>query len=150
MAQLPYGPRPPPVVPVPLHATAGWQGDGKACEDIDECALKIDGCDQVCVNTPGSYRCDCHSGYTLVSQEKVKPFLSFSSRAESGIVEWRPALSLPQSPACLPACLQHGGIGGPGLCIPSSMPSFTRIPAWLITLITIGTLAGIGGLGSQS
>lgn len=24
------------------------------------------GCDQVCDNTPGSYRCECHKGYTLV------------------------------------------------------------------------------------
>ena len=44
---------------------AGWEGDGHTCKDIDECALGISGCDQICINTPGSYRCDCNPGYTL-------------------------------------------------------------------------------------
>lgn len=44
---------------------AGWQGDGHMCADIDECALGISGCDQICINTPGSYHCDCNTGYTL-------------------------------------------------------------------------------------
>ncbi|CAL4109769.1 unnamed protein product, partial [Meganyctiphanes norvegica] len=29
--------------------------------DIDECQETV--CDQVCINTPGSYRCGCHAGY---------------------------------------------------------------------------------------
>lgn len=43
----------------------GWEGDGHTCTDIDECALGISGCDQICVNEPGSYHCDCEVGYTL-------------------------------------------------------------------------------------
>ena len=51
---------------LPCPAAAGYEGDGQHCADIDECKLHIDGCDQICINTPGSYRCDCRSGYTLV------------------------------------------------------------------------------------
>jgi hypothetical protein len=43
----------------------GYEGDGHTCTDIDECALGISGCDQICVNEPGSYHCDCEFGYTL-------------------------------------------------------------------------------------
>ena len=44
---------------------AGWEGDGHTCTDIDECTLGISGCDQICINTPGSYHCECNTGYTL-------------------------------------------------------------------------------------
>ena len=33
--------------------------------DIDECATDNGGCDQVCVNLPGSYECKCNAGYLL-------------------------------------------------------------------------------------
>lgn len=33
--------------------------------DIDECANNNDLCAQACINTPGSYTCDCNPGYTL-------------------------------------------------------------------------------------
>ncbi|KAM3919670.1 protein kinase C-binding protein NELL1 isoform 2-T2 [Leptodactylus fuscus] len=44
------------------------QGDPTYCEDIDECAAKMHYCqaNTVCVNLPGSYRCDCLPGYTRV------------------------------------------------------------------------------------
>ncbi|KAG8009969.1 Complement C1r subcomponent, partial [Nibea albiflora] len=40
-------------------------------EDVDECSKPDPGhgsgplCSQICVNTPGSYRCSCHNGYKL-------------------------------------------------------------------------------------
>ena len=33
--------------------------------DINECATNNGGCSQVCLNTEGSYSCDCYSGYEL-------------------------------------------------------------------------------------
>jgi len=35
--------------------------------DIDECALKVARCakNAACINTPGSYRCECQDGYQL-------------------------------------------------------------------------------------
>lgn len=37
------------------------------CLDIDECTENTDGCTQICINTAGSYRCSCRSGYRLQS-----------------------------------------------------------------------------------
>ena len=37
----------------------------------DECAMAIDGCDQYCINTVGSYYCDCYSGYVLNSDRRT-------------------------------------------------------------------------------
>ncbi|XP_045189860.2 signal peptide, CUB and EGF-like domain-containing protein 2 [Mercenaria mercenaria] len=36
-----------------------------ACDDIDECANQLDTCEHICVNTQGSYTCDCNNGYML-------------------------------------------------------------------------------------
>ena len=33
--------------------------------DIDECELDTDGCHQQCINTPGSFMCNCSDGYLL-------------------------------------------------------------------------------------
>lgn len=35
----------------------GFTGDGKACQDIDECATDNGGCPVGCQNTPGSFQC---------------------------------------------------------------------------------------------
>ena len=32
--------------------------------DINECIINNGGCEQVCINTEGSYRCACHQGYS--------------------------------------------------------------------------------------
>ena len=37
--------------------------------EIDECAENSDDCDRSvsdCTNTPGSFTCDCHSGYEMI------------------------------------------------------------------------------------
>jgi len=35
------------------------------CADIDECSVNNGGCDQLCVNTVGSYHCSCQPQYRL-------------------------------------------------------------------------------------
>ena len=35
------------------------------CPDINECTLGISGCSQICINTIGSYVCECLIGYEL-------------------------------------------------------------------------------------
>lgn len=44
--------------------------DEKSCEDIDECLL-TEGtiCSQICINSAGSYKCDCYKGYSLRKDE---------------------------------------------------------------------------------
>ena len=44
---------------------AGYEMSGEErCVDVDECADGANGgCDQLCVNKPGSFRCDCREGY---------------------------------------------------------------------------------------
>ena len=37
--------------------------------DINECREERDVCHQECVNTDGSYHCDCRSGYRLTVDE---------------------------------------------------------------------------------
>lgn len=40
------------------------QPDGR-CVDIDECALGLHGCSDICENVPGSYRCSCLPGFAV-------------------------------------------------------------------------------------
>ena len=38
--------------------------------DLDECGARSHDCQQVCVNTEGSFRCECHSGFMLNRDRK--------------------------------------------------------------------------------
>ncbi|XP_022086769.1 fibrillin-1-like [Acanthaster planci] len=44
---------------------------GPVCNlDVNECLVQNGGCDHACVNTRGSYRCDCSAGFVLQSDGK--------------------------------------------------------------------------------
>ncbi|XP_047554785.1 epidermal growth factor-like protein 7 isoform X1 [Lutra lutra] len=50
------------VQPGRCHCPAGWQGD--TCQtDVDECRAGQGTCPQYCVNTAGSYWCQCREGH---------------------------------------------------------------------------------------
>ncbi|RDD39379.1 Mucin-like protein [Trichoplax sp. H2] len=50
---------------------SGTAGDGKVCSDIQECSGSTHGCNQVCVEIFGSYRCQCNPGYRLSNDSKT-------------------------------------------------------------------------------
>ena len=39
--------------------------------DVDECLENNGGCDQSCVNKPGTFECKCKDGYTLAADAKT-------------------------------------------------------------------------------
>lgn len=36
-------------------------------KDINECAVSNGGCNQACINTQGSYQCQCSTGFTMLA-----------------------------------------------------------------------------------
>lgn len=45
----------------------GLEGDGIKCTDIDECGMSTThNCEQICINTEGSFLCACEVGYSPV------------------------------------------------------------------------------------
>uniref|UniRef100_A0A3B3E196 Low-density lipoprotein receptor-related protein 2 n=1 Tax=Oryzias melastigma TaxID=30732 RepID=A0A3B3E196_ORYME len=61
--------------------------DGKACEDVDECANTPGVCSQICENAAGSYYCKCAPGYirepdgrTCRQNSGIAPYLLYSNR----------------------------------------------------------------------
>ncbi|QDZ19326.1 vacuolar-sorting receptor [Chloropicon primus] len=48
----------------------GYLGDGYDCEEMNECSLGIADCDQKCVNTPGSYTCECSEGFEKIGRSQ--------------------------------------------------------------------------------
>ncbi|XP_078571571.1 uncharacterized protein LOC144859155 [Branchiostoma floridae x Branchiostoma japonicum] len=51
---------------------SGYFGNGYICQDIDECAdAQAYGCNHICQNVPGSYRCTCQPGFILVEPDCI-------------------------------------------------------------------------------
>ncbi|KAF7987305.1 hypothetical protein HCN44_003067 [Aphidius gifuensis] len=44
------------------------------CSDINECSINNGGCQQKCINNPGSYSCMCNNGYELYKQNGTAGF----------------------------------------------------------------------------
>lgn len=55
------------------------------CQDINECAKDNGGCDQKCVNSPGSTACSCNPGYELYTANGTAGFSIESS--ETGLID---------------------------------------------------------------
>lgn len=52
------------------------------CFDINECAMNNGGCDQKCINAPGSSSCGCNSGYELFTTNGTAGY--FIEKSETG------------------------------------------------------------------
>ena len=46
--------------------------------DIDECASNTSQCEHLCINTEGSYRCDCTDGYQIVGTTQCEGIYDYS------------------------------------------------------------------------
>ena len=56
---------------------SGYTQGNEGCEDIDECLNGQNNCataNEICVNTPGSFRCDCAPGYIYTDYEDHEDF----------------------------------------------------------------------------
>ncbi|XP_040891311.1 nidogen-1-like [Toxotes jaculatrix] len=55
------------------ECAAGFAGDGRYCHDIDECreTPRVCGPDAVCSNQPGTFRCECLSGFVFASDGRT-------------------------------------------------------------------------------
>ncbi|PNJ70339.1 NID2 isoform 2, partial [Pongo abelii] len=95
------------------ECASGYQGDGRNCVDENECATGFHRCgpNSVCINLPGSYRCECRSGY------------EFADDRHTCILITRPANPCEDgSHTCAPAgqaqCIHHGGSMFSCACLP--------------------------------
>ncbi|XP_070778426.1 nidogen-1-like [Enoplosus armatus] len=55
------------------ECTNGFVGDGSYCHDTDECreTPQVCGSNAVCSNQPGTFRCECSSGFVFASDGKT-------------------------------------------------------------------------------
>uniref|UniRef100_A0A6I8N4B6 Nidogen 2 n=1 Tax=Ornithorhynchus anatinus TaxID=9258 RepID=A0A6I8N4B6_ORNAN len=95
------------------ECTAGFQGDGRHCEDVDECATGSHHCgpNSHCINSPGSYRCLCHGGSQLAPDGRTCVLVSPpSDPCEDG--------SHNCGPPDRARCVSHGGGSFSCECLP--------------------------------
>uniref|UniRef100_A0A452SRD9 Nidogen 2 n=1 Tax=Ursus americanus TaxID=9643 RepID=A0A452SRD9_URSAM len=95
------------------ECASGYQGDGRGCVDVNECAAGSHRCgpNSVCINLLGSYRCECRSGYEFADDRHTCVAITPPPNpCEDG------------SHSCAPAgqarCIHHGGSTFSCACLP--------------------------------
>ncbi|XP_033043931.1 nidogen-2 isoform X5 [Trachypithecus francoisi] len=95
------------------ECASGYQGDGRNCVDENECATGFHRCgpNSVCINLPGTYRCECRSGYEFADDRHTCILITPPPNpCEDG------------SHTCAPAgqarCVHHGGSAFSCACLP--------------------------------
>uniref|UniRef100_A0A663LQR9 Nidogen 2 n=1 Tax=Athene cunicularia TaxID=194338 RepID=A0A663LQR9_ATHCN len=95
------------------ECAAGYRGDGRGCRDVDECSEGLSQCGPftVCLNMPGSYRCECRGGYQPAEDgQACVPLAPPSNPCEDG--------SHPCAPADRARCLPRAGGRPTCECLP--------------------------------
>uniref|UniRef100_A0A8D0Y467 Nidogen-2 n=1 Tax=Sus scrofa TaxID=9823 RepID=A0A8D0Y467_PIG len=95
------------------ECASGYQGDGRRCVDVNECATGFHRCgpNSVCVNLPGSYRCQCRSGYEFVDDRHTCVLIAPPPNpCEDG--------SHNCAPTSQARCIHHGGRSFSCACLP--------------------------------
>uniref|UniRef100_A0A8C9XBN3 Nidogen 1 n=1 Tax=Sander lucioperca TaxID=283035 RepID=A0A8C9XBN3_SANLU len=90
----------------------GFIGDGRACQDIDECQPGRCHQDAVCYNTQGSFTCQCRPGYHgdgfYCSQERTKTQCENHRDSLQGSSEFGPRGPRPPVGQYIPTCDENG------------------------------------------
>uniref|UniRef100_UPI0037E84C71 nidogen-1 n=1 Tax=Semicossyphus pulcher TaxID=241346 RepID=UPI0037E84C71 len=90
----------------------GFIGDGRACQDIDECQPGRCHQDAVCYNTEGSFTCQCRQGYYgdgfYCSAERTKTQCETHRDSLLGVTEYGPRGPRPPVGQYVPTCDDHG------------------------------------------
>ncbi|NWI56611.1 NID2 protein, partial [Calyptomena viridis] len=92
---------------------AGYHRDGRGCRDVDECTEGLSQCGPfaVCLNMPGSYRCECRGGYRPAGDgQTCVPLAPASDPCEDG--------RHPCAPGDRARCLSRGDGHATCECLP--------------------------------
>ncbi|XP_041803273.1 nidogen-1 [Chelmon rostratus] len=90
----------------------GFIGDGRVCQDIDECQPGRCHQEAVCYNTQGSFTCQCRPGYYgdgfNCSPERTKTRCQAHRDSLLGVTEFGPRGPRPPVGQYIPACDENG------------------------------------------